>query len=67
MVLPAFPHSRAADLLGAFSQFFAERRLRHQLRLAGRPELSEMGNRLADNLGQFFDGVEARTRRCRQL
>ena len=43
------------------AQFFAERRLRHQLRLAGRPELSEMGNRLADNLGRFFDGVEARS------
>lgn len=38
--------------------FFRERRLLHQLRLAGDPKLNELGRRLADNLDKFFEDVE---------
>jgi hypothetical protein len=38
--------------------FFRERRLLHQLRLAGDPKLNELGRRLADNLDRLFEGVE---------
>lgn len=40
--------------------FFGERRLRHQLKLAGRSDLNDMGNTLIANLGVFFEGLEVR-------
>lgn len=40
--------------------FFGEQRLGHQLTLAGRPELTDMGNTLIANLGVFFEGREVR-------
>eukprot|EP00884_Botryococcus_braunii_P015675 jgi/Botrbrau1/2791/Bobra.0125s0004.2 len=40
--------------------FFRERRLLHQLRLAGDPQLTELGRRLADNLEVFFEGVQVK-------
>lgn len=40
--------------------FYGERRLRHQLKLAGRSNLTDMGNTLIANLGTFFEGVEVR-------
>lgn len=40
--------------------FFRERRLRHQLDLAGEPSLSRMGEKVMDNLHVFFEGVEVR-------
>jgi len=37
--------------------FFRERRLRHQLKLARDPNLSRMGEELCDNLHLFFKGT----------
>ncbi|GMH36315.1 hypothetical protein BSKO_04183 [Bryopsis sp. KO-2023] len=38
--------------------FFREKRLLHQLNLAGDSRLSQMGERLADNLEKLFEGIE---------
>jgi len=40
--------------------FFRDRRLQHQLRLAGNADLSRMGDTLCAKLDQFFAGVEIR-------
>ena len=40
--------------------FFAERRLKPQLEQTGRPSLQRMGDKLIQNLGTFFEGVEVR-------
>lgn len=40
--------------------FFRERRLRHQLKLTGDPQLMQLGGELCDNLEYFFDGVQVR-------
>ena len=42
--------------------FFRERRLRHQLNLAGDARMSELGERLCANLHKLFEGVEASAR-----
>ena len=42
--------------------FFAERRLRPQLEQTGRPSLQRMGDKLIQNLGSFFEGVEVSSR-----
>lgn len=39
-------------------EFFRERRLRHQLQLAGNRQLSDMGNTLMDNLDVFFKDIK---------
>ena len=41
-------------------EFFRERRLRHQLRLAGDAELSRKGDKLCKHLGNFFEGIEVK-------
>lgn len=46
--------------LPTWVDFFRERRLRHQLRLANDGALSRMGERLAANLEGFFQGIQAR-------
>eukprot|EP01025_Chloroclados_australasicus_P064795 TRINITY_DN8703_c0_g1_i1.p1 TRINITY_DN8703_c0_g1~~TRINITY_DN8703_c0_g1_i1.p1 ORF type:complete len:334 (-),score=49.49 TRINITY_DN8703_c0_g1_i1:166-1053(-) len=40
--------------------FFRERRLRHQLKLAGDTNLMRMGEKVMDNLEIFFEGVEVK-------
>lgn len=43
--------------LSDWVEFFRERRLRHQLELAGDEKLMQLGNKLMDNLECFFEGV----------
>lgn len=43
---------------GSWVEFFRERRLRHQLQLAGDPALSRLGDKLLGGLDAFFEGVE---------
>ena len=38
--------------------FFAERRLKPQLAQASRPSLQQAGDKLIQNLGTFFEGIE---------
>lgn len=46
--------------LSDWVEFFRERRLRHQLELAGDEKLMQLGNKLMDNLECFFEGVIVR-------
>jgi len=41
-------------------EFFKERRLKHQLQLAGDAELLRMGNKLCSKLEIFFEGIDVR-------
>jgi hypothetical protein len=50
--------------MGDWVDFFRERRLRHQLNLAGDARMSELGERLCANLRKLFEGVEARAHPC---
>ncbi|KAK9845281.1 hypothetical protein WJX81_002192 [Elliptochloris bilobata] len=43
-----------------WAAFFRERRLLHQLRLAGDAALTRMGERLAAHLDRFFEGVQVK-------
>lgn len=50
--------------MDSWPAFFRERRLLHQLRLAGDPQLTQMGRVLADNLDSLFEGIEVCVRVC---
>lgn len=41
-------------------EFFRERRLRHQLKIAGDGRLNELGEELCEHLELFFEGLEIR-------
>lgn len=40
--------------------FYRERRLNHQLKLTGDPNLQRLGKKLCSNLEKFFKGVEVK-------
>lgn len=40
--------------------FYRDRRLNHQLKLAKDPNLQKLGKKLCDNLDRFFEGIEVR-------
>ena len=37
-------------------EFFREKRIRHQVKLARDPELTKLGDKLCDKLGDYFQG-----------
>mmetsp|Transcript_28447 Transcript_28447/g.111528 ORF Transcript_28447/g.111528 Transcript_28447/m.111528 type:complete len:311 (-) Transcript_28447:225-1157(-) len=48
------------DWSGDYVQFFREKRLGHQLRLARDGTLSSLGKQLMDNLDSYFEGIEVK-------